>query len=172
MLRTVNFIAIFLLALGETMLFAANKHDPINASVLMLAMLLLAISSLRFLFLFVPYAALTNRFGSLFLIFGFFGSAFFQFDIMAFGVTEHSSHFGKTLFIASQVLLVLGSGLLGLWLYPLGKTDKSLGITLPIAMLVFAAPRFLGLSASAQLVTALMLCATLAWLAIYKIQRY
>lgn len=170
MLRTVNFIAIFLLALGETMLFAANKHDPINASVLMLAMLLLAISSLRFLF--APYAPLTNRFGALFLIFGFFASAFFQFDIMAFGVTEHSSHFGKTLFIASQTLLILGSVLLALWLYPLGKTDKSLGLTLPIAMIAYSAPRFLGLSASAQLVTALMLCATLVWLAIYKIQRY
>ena len=170
MFRTTNLIAVFLFGLGETMLFAANRYDPINASVLMLAMLLLAISSLRFLF--VPYAPLTNRFGSLFLIFGFFGSAFFQLDIMAFGVTEHSNHFGKTLFIASQVLLVLGSGLLGLWLYPLGKTDKSLGFTLPIAMLAYAAPRFLGLSASAQLVTALMLCATLAWLAIYKIQRY
>lgn len=170
MLRTVNFIAIFLLALGETMLFAANKHDPINASVLMLAMLLLAISSLRFLF--IPYAPMNNRFGALALIFGFFASAFFQFDIMAFGITEHSSHFGKTLFNAAQTLLIFGSILLGFWLYPLGKVDKSLGLTFPIATIAYAVPRLFALSSSAQLVTALMLCATLAWLAIYKIQRY
>lgn len=170
MLRTTNLIAVFLFGLGEIMLFAANRYDPINASILMLAMLLFALSSLRFLF--APFAPSSNRYGSICIILGFFMSAFFYFDIMAFGLTPHSSHFAKFLFWFPQLVLLIGSGLFAMWLYPLGKTDKALGLTLPIALIAYAAPRILTLSATSQLVTAIMLGATLCWLAFYKIRQF
>ncbi|MGJ8529458.1 hypothetical protein [Maritalea sp.] len=170
MLRTTNLIACFLFLLGETMLFAANRYDPINASILMLAMLLLALSSVRFLF--APFAPSSNRVGASLLVFGFFSSAFFFFDIMGFGLTPHSSHFDRTLFWGPLLFLMSGAVLFAVWLYPLGKIDKALGLTLPLALLIYAAPRLLALSPSAQLVTAFTLCATLVWLALYKIRQF
>ena len=170
MLRTTNLIAVFLFGLGETMLFAANRYDPINASVLMLAMLLLALSTLRFLF--APFAPPTNRYGAICMILGFFVSAFFYFDIMAYGLSPPSSHFANFLFWFPQTLMIIGAMLWANWLYPLGKHDKALGLTLPLALLSYAAPRLLTLSATAQLVTAIMLGATLCWLAFYKIRQF
>jgi len=152
------------------MLFAANRYDPINASILMLAMLLFALSSLRFLF--APFAPPSNRYGSICLILGFFMSAFFFFDIMGFGLTPHSSHFAKFLFWFPQLLLLAGASLFAVWLYPLGKSDKALGLTLPIALIAYAAPRIFSLGASSQLITAIMLGATLCWLAIYEIRQF
>ena len=170
MLKTTNLIAVFLFGLGETMLFAANRYDPINASMLMLAMLLFAMSTLRILF--APFAPSTNRLGSICMIFGFFMWAFFYFDIMALGLTTHSSHFGKALFWLPQILLISGSLMLAFWLHPLGKQDKALGIVLPLAFITYAGARVFALSPSAQLLTALMLGATLCWLALYKIRQF
>jgi len=170
MLRTTNFIAILLFILGEIMVFAANRYDPINASILMLAMLLLALSNLRFIF--APFAPANNRLGSLAIIIGFFASAFFFFDIMAHGLTEHSLHFEKFLFWFPQLLLLGGSVLIATWLYPLGRNDRALGVSLSIAFLAYAASRYMMLSPSAQLITALTLAATLSWLALYKIREF
>ncbi len=169
MLRTTNLIACFLLLLGEIMLFAANRYDPINASILMLAMLLLALSSTRFLF--APFAPSTNRVGASLLVFGFFLSAFFYFDIMGFGLSPHSSHFSRALFWGPQLLLIGGAIPIAIWLVPLGKTDKALGLTLPLAFMLYAVPRQLSLSSSVQLVTAVTLCAALIWLAVYRIRQ-
>jgi len=170
MLRTTNFIAIFLFGLGEIMLFAANRYDPINASILMLAMLLLALSTLRFLF--APFAPSSNRYGSICIILGFFMWAFFYFDIMALGLSAPSSHFAKFLFWFPMLLLAGGAVLFALWLSPLGQPDRALGLTLPIAFALYATPRLLALSQLAQLITAIMLGATLFWLAIYRIRQF
>jgi len=91
---------------------------------------------------------------------------------MAFGLSAHSSHFAKFLFWCPQALLICGSILFAVWLYPLGKQDKALGLTLPIALCAYAAPRILMLSPTSQLITAIMLGATLCWLAYYKIRQF
>lgn len=105
------------------MIFFANKHDPINASILMLAFLLMALSIIHFFF--VTYAPMPLRIGTVFLFAGLFAQALLQFDIMALGVTEPFSHQAKPLALFAAISPPIGGFMLA-WIW---KTDHAKNAT-------------------------------------------
>lgn len=169
-MRNIQIIATILLVLGEGMLFAANRYDPINASVLMLAMLLFALGNVRFMF--VAYAPASTKLGAFLTITGYFLSALFFFDVMGFGISEHSSHFHKKLFWFPQLLLIGGMCFLTLWFRQRSKLDALPGVTMAVALVLYSGTRYFEFASLLQLIGGIALAGAAVWIAFYKLEKY
>ncbi len=170
MLRTAHIIGIALFLLSHAMLLFSKQHDPINASVMMLACILMAVGMLRYFS--APYAPLSNRFGIALWVTGFFLTAFMHFDIMALGITPAFMHQSKLLWTLSHIALVAAAICFAAWLYIDDRGNFRLSIVALIGILIFALAMQFSFNASLNATAALLFATASTWYAIYKIEKY
>lgn len=170
MLRTAHIIGISLFLLSHAMLFFSRQHDPINASVMMLASILMAVGMLRFLS--APHAPISNRLGTLFWVIGFFLMAFMHFDIMALGITPAYMHQGKLLWNLSHITLALAAVCFAIWIYAEDRSQLRFAVGALAGVIIFGLMMQFSFNAVLNATSALIFAAACTWLAIYKIVKY
>ena len=170
MLRTASIIGISLFLLSHAMLFFSQQHDPINASVMMLASILIALGFLRFFG--APYAPLSNRLGIIFWIGGWFLNALLHFDIMALGLTPAFSHQEKLLWSISHLCFIAAAGSFFFWMNQDYQSQRKVALVVLGITIGFTLIQQFAQNTTLTLIAALIFAAALVWFAIFKIEKY
>jgi hypothetical protein len=170
MLRIASLFGLCLFLLGHIMVFFTGKHDPINASILMLALLLMALS-ITHLFL-IAYAPVSTRWGALLLFLGLFAHALLQFDIMGLGISAQFTHYDKPLAHFALFAPLLGSAFIFHWLRNEHPDEILRGGLFMGGALFYGAAQAFFTSPVLSLVAALIFASSFLYLSFLNTQKY